>query len=52
MNKILYLLLCFLSACSTYHSKYTCKEATGIPCEMLSQIDKQAQNNGCVRCSN
>lgn len=43
MKKIPLLFLFLLSSCSTYHSKYTCKEASGIPCEMLSQVDKKVE---------
>lgn len=47
MNLFKIVFLFILSGCSTYDSKFICKEASGIPCEMLSRIDKRISENQC-----
>gem|GEM_PF-5365927 len=38
---IIILLSTILSNCSSYNSKFICKEAMGSPCKMMSELDKK-----------
>lgn len=45
MKLLNFVIILFLSGCSTYNSKFICKEASGLPCEMLNLIDKKITQN-------
>lgn len=40
--------LVLLNGCSTYSNKWGCKDARGLPCEMLSEVDEKV-NSGEIK---
>lgn len=46
------ILLPLMSGCSTYSNKWGCKDARGLPCEMLSEVDEKVNSGEIIEVYN